>query len=121
MFGPVLFLRNAIPEAEGNDRFECILHRVEKSYNVAPSVLSASPRVSIAFCGGVFPLYICSDLVGMYAHENMVNLTRYALPLEDFVSREEEQSARLEATLLPQYRANGEWRERTPAFLLPAF
>lgn len=44
----------------------------------------------------------------MYAHENMVNLTRYALPLEEFVRREEERSARLEATLLPQYRAFGE-------------
>lgn len=49
-----------------------------------------------------------SDLVGMYAHENFVNLTRYALPLEEFVRQEEEQSARLEATLLPQYNANGE-------------
>eukprot|EP00904_Undaria_pinnatifida_P000976 jgi/Undpi1/1087/HiC_scaffold_10.g04550.m1 len=52
------------------------------------------------------PHYV-RDLVGMYAHENVVNLTRYALPLEEFVRREEEQSARLEATLLPQYRANG--------------
>lgn len=48
-----------------------------------------------------------SDLVGMYAHENVVNLTRYALPLEEFVRGEEERSARLEATLLPQYRATG--------------
>lgn len=53
-------------------------------------------------------LFSPSDLVGMYAHENFVNLTRYALPLEDFVRKEEEQSARLEATLLPQYSANGE-------------
>lgn len=44
----------------------------------------------------------------MYAHENVVNLTRYALPLEEFVRREEERSARLEATLLTQYRAYGE-------------
>lgn len=49
-----------------------------------------------------------SDLVGMYAHENVVNLTRYALPLEEFVRQEEERSARLAATLLPQYQANGE-------------
>eukprot|EP00903_Cladosiphon_okamuranus_P021842 g20083.t1 len=46
-------------------------------------------------------------LVGMYAHENIVNLTRYALPLEEFVRQEEERSARLAATLLPQYQANG--------------
>ncbi|CAM9116457.1 unnamed protein product [Scytosiphon promiscuus] len=52
------------------------------------------------------PHYV-RDLVGMYAHENVVNLTRYALPLEEFVREEEERSARLEATLLPQYRANG--------------
>lgn len=44
----------------------------------------------------------------MYAHENVVNLTRYALPLENFVRQEEERSARLAATLLPQYQANGE-------------
>ncbi|CAM9417280.1 unnamed protein product [Ectocarpus sp. 6 AP-2014] len=52
------------------------------------------------------PHYV-RDLVGMYAHENVVNLTRYALPLEEFVRQEEERLARLEATLLPQYRACG--------------
>ncbi|CAM9598951.1 unnamed protein product [Ectocarpus fasciculatus] len=52
------------------------------------------------------PHYV-RDLVGMYAHENVVNLTRYALPLEEFVRQEEERLARLEATLMPQYRANG--------------
>ncbi|CAB1097649.1 unnamed protein product [Ectocarpus sp. CCAP 1310/34] len=52
------------------------------------------------------PHYV-RDLVGMYAHENVVNLTRYALPLEEFVRQEEERLARLEATLLPQYRAYG--------------
>ncbi|CAN0036064.1 unnamed protein product [Hapterophycus canaliculatus] len=51
--------------------------------------------------------YYVRDLVSMYAHENVVNLTRYALPLEEFVREEEERSARLEATLMPQYRANG--------------
>lgn len=45
----------------------------------------------------------------MYAHENVVNLTRYALPLEEFVRQEEERSARLVATLLPQYQASGEF------------
>lgn len=48
-----------------------------------------------------------SDLVAMYAHENMVNLTRYALPLEAYVRGEEERAASLEATLSPQYRAYG--------------
>lgn len=49
-----------------------------------------------------------SDLVAMYAHENLVNLTHYALPLEEFVRQEEERSAHLVATLLPKYHASGE-------------
>lgn len=59
----------------------------------------------------------------MYAHENVVNLTRYALPLEEFVRQEEERSARLAATLLPQYHANGEhgdvFSEPHPSVLPP--
>ncbi|CAM9571206.1 unnamed protein product [Choristocarpus tenellus] len=52
------------------------------------------------------PHYI-RDLVAMYSHENTVNLTKYALPLEEFVRKEEERSAKLEATLLPKYNEGG--------------
>lgn len=79
--------------------------------------LLALPRAFVAFAAVRFR---CSDLVGMYAHENVVNLTRYALPLEEFVRRQEEESARLEATLLPQYRANGECVS-APVLVLSAF
>lgn len=79
------------------------------SYPVGPhpsQITHIRPVLSL-FCP-LTPVVRNSDLVGMYAHENLVNLTRYALPLEEFVREEEERSARLAATLMPKYRACGE-------------
>ena len=79
------------------------------------SLCTPVTRLPQALCFARRSLCPPSDLVGMYAHENVVNLTRYALPLEEFVRQEEERSARLAATLLPQYQANGELMR--PVFL----
>lgn len=57
----------------------------------------------------------------MYAHENMVNLTRYALPLEAYVRGEEERAASLEATLSPQYRAYGTYYPNIYIYILLVF